>query len=97
MRHRLTGESIKCLIAGAALAEVESHQIRDVFRNRRVQAYGILHYRGLGHLTQVDAIKVRFLRDRVDLPSVDDIADEIFTGGLSSEEYLDRVRDGRVS
>ncbi len=96
IRHRLTGESIKCLISGAALTEVETHQIRDVLRNRRVQVYGILHYRGLGLLTQIDAITVKFLRERRDLPGVDDIADENFTGGLSSEDYLERLRDGRL-
>jgi hypothetical protein len=57
----------------------------------------MLSYRGLGLLSQIDAISVRFLRNRADLPTVDDIADETFTGGLSSEEYLERLRDGSLS
>lgn len=97
LRHRLTGESIKCIVLGAAYAELETHQIRDIWKYRRAQVYGLLHYRGLGMLSQVEAISIRFLRDRIDLPTVDAIADENFTGGLSSEEYLDRLRDGRLS
>lgn len=97
IQHRLTGESVKCLVSGSAIAELENRQVRDVWQNRRVQVYGILHYRGLGQLTQVDAISIRFLRQRRELPDVDDILDENFTGGLSSEEYLTRLRDGNVS
>jgi hypothetical protein len=96
LRHRLTGEGVKCLVFGPARAELETHQIRDVWRNRRVQVYGMLHYRSLGILNQIEAINVRFLRDRTELPTADDIADENFTGGLSSEEYLERLRDGRL-
>lgn len=97
IRHRLTGESVKCLVSGGAITELENRQIRDVWRNRRIQVYGILHYRGLGQLAQIEAISIRFLRDRRELPDVDDILDENFTGGLSSEEYLTRLRDGNVS
>jgi hypothetical protein len=91
---RLTGEEIKCFVSGAAADDLGEHQIRDVWRGHRVQVYGTLHYKGLGKLNQVEAIRVRFLRDRSDLPSVEDIADPDFTGGLKSEDYLARLRDG---
>jgi len=96
VRHRLTGESVKCLVSGEAEKELETHQIKDVWRYRRVQVYGMLHYRGLGDLKEVECIKVRFLRERHELPSVDDILDPDFTGGLRSEDYLDRLRDGDI-
>lgn len=97
IRQRLTGESVKCVVSGPALAELEAHRIGDILKGRRVQVYGLLHYRALGILQQVDTISLRFLRDRSELPTADDIADENFTGGLSSEEYLARLRDGRLS
>ena len=31
-----------------------------------------------------------------ELPSVDDILDEDFTGGLRTEEYLERLRNGQL-
>jgi hypothetical protein len=90
----LTGESIKCLVSGEAEREIENHQIKDVWRSRRVQIYGMLHYRGPGDLREVEVVRVRFLRDRNELPSVDDILDPDFTGGMRSEDYLARLRDG---
>jgi hypothetical protein len=94
VRYRLTGESIKCTVSGEAERELEHHQIKDVWRYRRVQVYGMLHYKGLGILKEVEAIRVRFLRDRNELPSVDDILDPDFTGGMKSEDYLAKLRDG---
>jgi hypothetical protein len=93
---RLTGEGIKCLVSGEAESELEQHQFKEVWRFRRVRVYGTLYYKGLGVLKEVDAIRVRFMPDNDDLPTVDDILDKDFTGGLTSEEYLARLRDGRV-
>lgn len=97
VKHRLTGETIKCIASGEAISELESHQIRDIWRGRRVQVYGKLHFKGLGVLNQVETTKVRFLRDRSELPDYETIQDEKFTGGLRTEEYLARLRDGRLS
>lgn len=94
VRYRLNGESIKCLCSGEAASELEQHQIKDVWRHRRVQVYGMLHYRGIADLREVDAIKIRFLRDRNELPNVEDILDPDFTRGVRSEDYLARLRDG---
>ena len=93
VNYRLTGNIIKCKVSGEAERELAQHQINDVWRHRRVQVYGMLHYRGTGDLKEVEAISVRFLRDRNELPSVDDILDPDFTGGLRSEDYLARLRD----
>lgn len=54
----------------------------------------MLHYNGLGDLKEVEAIKSRFLRDRSELPTVEDIIDPDFTGGMRSEDYLAKLRDG---
>ena len=93
IRYRLNGETIKCIVSGEAEKELENHQIRDVWRFRRVQIYGTLRYRGINDLREVDAIRIRFLREKGELPTVDDILDSDFTGGLTSEEYLARLRD----
>ncbi len=97
VKHRLSGEEIKCVASGHAVSELETHQIRDVWRGRRIQVYGTLHFKGLGILDRVDATKVRFLRERSELPDYSDIQDEKFTGGLRTEEYLVRLRDGKLS
>lgn len=94
IHSRLTGEEVKCVVSGDAADDLGEHKIRDVWRGRRIQVYGTLHFKGLGKLQQVEAIRIRFLRDRSDLPGVEDITDPDFTGGLRSEEYLARLRDG---
>ncbi len=95
--HRLTGDVVKCFVSGEATEELADHKIRDVWRNRRVLVYGKVHYKGLGKLTQVEAIRMRFLRDRSELPDIDDILDENFTGGMRSEDYLAKLRDGDLN
>ncbi len=97
VQERLTGEDVKCIVTGKARDELGEHQVRDIWHNRRVRVYGTLRFKGRGRLQQVDATMVRFLRDRSDFPDVADILDPDFTGGLSSEEYLERIRDGRLS
>jgi len=97
IRERLTSETVKCLVSGEAERELEHHQFKDVWRFRRVRVYGTLYYKGLGLLKEVDAIRVSFMPlDNSGLPTVDDILDKDFTGGLTSEEYLARLRDGSL-
>ncbi|GEO39450.1 hypothetical protein SAE02_35980 [Skermanella aerolata] len=97
VRHRVTGDIIKCIVSGKALMEVERHQIAEVFHNRRVQVTGMLYFKILGRLSQVEANEVRFLRSRSELPQVDDIIDRDFTGGMTSEDYVERQRNSRAS
>src|SRR3954452_22427005 len=97
LRVRVTGDTVKCFVRGNALKAFEDRQIGDVWRGRRVQLFGMLKFKGLGALSQIDADEVRFMRTGAELPSIDDILDEGFTGGLSTEEYLMRVRDGKPS
>jgi hypothetical protein len=94
IRHRLTGDEVKCFVSGAAEREISIREIGEVWKNRRLQVRGTIHFKAAGRVSHVDATDVRFLRDRNELPDVDDIADADFTGGLKSEEYLERLRDG---
>lgn len=94
VHSRLSGEEVKCVVTGQAADDLGEHQIREVWRGRRLQVYGTLHFKGMGKLQQLEAIRIRFLRDRSDLPGIDDIFDPDFTGGLRSDEYLARLRDG---
>lgn len=97
LRERLTGEDVKCILTGEAEEEMGEHQIKEVWQSRRLRVFGTLHFKGRGKLNQVEGSQVKFFRDRSDLPNVEDILDENFTGGLPSEEYLRRLRDGELS
>jgi len=94
---RLNGDTVKCVLSDEAQGGVEGHTIADVWKNQRIRVVGTIHYRAVGHITQILCDQVQFLRPRSDLPSADDIINTNFTGGLSSEEYLERLRSGQLS
>jgi hypothetical protein len=97
VKNRLNGESVKCILSGQALEVVQEHRIAEVYRPIRIRIFGVIYYRGLGRVFQMEGNTVEFVPPRSELPSVDDILDETFTGGLRSEDYLDRLRDGQLS
>jgi hypothetical protein len=96
LKIRVDGETAKCIAHGDAQSEVERHEIADVWRNRRIRVFGTIHYRALGRITQIECDAVQFLRPRDELPRPGEIIDRNFTGGLRSEEYLERLRSGEL-
>lgn len=97
VQHRLTGDEFDCRVYGDALRCLASLQVRDVWSARRLQISGTIYYKALGRIRRVDAHNVRFLRRSSELPDVEDILDEEFTGGLRTEVYLERLRDGSLT
>jgi hypothetical protein len=93
--ERAMGTTVRCIVRGAALQQVERQQIGDVWKpGRRVLVSGLIRYEAPGRIKEVVASDVRLLRERAELPKVKDIIDPDFTGGLSSEEYLEAIRSG---
>ena len=97
VKSRLTGDDVKCLVSGEAEKQLAQCEIGDVWKRRRLEVIGLLHFKGPGRISHVEAHRLRFFRSKDELPSTDDILDSDFTGGLSSEQYLERLRDGSVS
>jgi hypothetical protein len=97
VKLRVSGETVKCIAQGGAQTEVEHHEIADIWKNKRVRVFGIIYYKTLGQIMQIEADAVQFLRPREELPRANEILDENFTGGLRSEEYLERLRNGNLS
>ncbi len=97
IKNRLTGDEVKCFVAGEAERQLAHCEIGDVWRRRRLEVVGLLHFKGPSRIQHVDAHRLRFFRSRDELPTTDEILDENFTGGLSTEVYLERLRDGRLS
>ena len=58
----------------------------------RVHVRGMIRFNRPGHILQIEATDVVYARPRHELPTVDDILDEGSTGGLRTEEYLERLR-----
>jgi hypothetical protein len=91
----LTGAEVKCFLEGDALHLIEERTVDDVvFRDRRAELVGRLDYRSLGRISAAYIHTIRFTPDDEKLPSLADIVDTSFTGGLRSEDYLERLRAG---
>jgi hypothetical protein len=97
IRHRLSGNVIKCQLSGDALTKIAQHEIDEVFQGTRLLVIGTIFYKSVGNVAQVHATDIKFFPPRAQLPTTDDILDEDFTGGMTSEEYLAMMRDGQQS
>jgi hypothetical protein len=95
VRSWLTNADVKCFLSGEALRALEREPVANVvWKQRRVTALGVLRYRSLGKVSQADITQLEFADTARGLPGPSDVIDRQFTGGLSSEEYLERVRNG---
>lgn len=97
IRVRLTGDDLTCRLSGDALKQVEARHVGDLWKDCRVLVHGVIHYKGLGLPSRIDANEIRFFRTDGELPSLEEIQDEYFTGGVRSEEYLAGLRDDRFN
>jgi hypothetical protein len=94
IKHRLSGDEVKCFVSGEAEREISIREIGEVWSNRRLQVHGTIHFKAAGRISHIDATQVRFMRERNELPDLNEIVDPDFTGGLASEDYVARLRDG---
>jgi hypothetical protein len=97
VRSRRTGERIKCTLTPEAAADIRHREIGEVLAGRRLQVRGTLHYKAPHHLDHVTAEHVRVIPRNEELPTLDQIIDPNFTDGLSTEAYLEAVRNGRLT
>jgi hypothetical protein len=92
-KSRIDGSEIKAIATGDAFQQLESLRLSDVWQGVRVRVYGMISYRSLGVIESLNATGIEVL-DQSQLPGLDDILDENFTGGMTSESYLVSLRDG---
>lgn len=95
VRSRRTGERVKCTLTPDSYDDIKHREIGEVLEGRRLQVRGTLYYKAPHNLDRVTVEHVRVMPRREELPSLDEIIDPNFTGGLSTEEYLEALRDGR--
>jgi hypothetical protein len=92
LRARINGEIVKAFARDRAFQQLERIKLGDVWSGARVRVFGLLHFRRLGVIEHIDATNVEML-DIEQLPSMDEIVDPTFTGGLTTEEFLERLRN----
>lgn len=94
VRLRTTGDEVKCFVTGEAEKQVAQCEVGEIWRSSRVEILGLIHYRGPHRISYVEADRLHWFPAESELPRLSDLIDENFTGGLLSEDHLDRLRDG---
>ncbi|MCW5664039.1 MAG: hypothetical protein KIT35_09410 [Piscinibacter sp.] len=93
--ERRSRTEVWCTVSEAHRVEIAEHaNFDDVWSGRRVRVEGTLVYDEGGGLAKViaDSVHIVAVRD----VAVDEIHDPNLTQGLSSDEYLDRFREGTL-
>lgn len=97
VKHRISGKDVRCFLSGDALRDLEQEPVaKVVWRERKVVAVGVLSYRAVGKISRADVSRLEFIDPSEKLPQLADIIDYDFTSGLTSEEYLERLRNGEA-
>lgn len=93
VRERKTGADIWCRVDAALKHKIsEESRFEDVWDRKRVIVRGRIYFNSMGSIVRVRATSVATVAPRQ--MTIHDIKDNNFTGGLSVNEYLDRLREG---
>lgn len=95
IKSRRTGDDVKCQIRGRALEEIRARRVGEVLDHRRVRVRGLLYFKQRGRIDRVVVHAIRFMPSESELPAPMDLIDPDYTGGLSTEAYLEAIRSGR--
>lgn len=95
LKSRRTGDDVKCQVRGSALQEIRTRRVAEVLDHRRVRVRGLLYFKQKGRIDRVVVHDIRFMPSESELPTARDLIDPDYTGGLSTEAYLDAIRSGR--
>lgn len=91
----LTHRRISCRVSEEDRRAIQHNlTAADVWERRRVRIQGQLNYDATGRLIRLYEGKIRFLE--IKDVSLDHLHDPDFTGGLSPQEYLDRLWEGEL-
>lgn len=93
LRARIDGQDVKCVAKGHALDRIGHYQVSDVLNGLRVLVYGLLHYKDLEKIRDVEVEDLHVFGPDSDLPDYGDIIAPGFTGGLEAGEYLRQLRE----
>ncbi len=90
LRERLSGREVKCVLSTASADAIGAqHQWSEVWKDQRVAIAGLCHYDKVGTLTLVEVEEITRHQSR-DVP-ISALRDPNFSGGLTSQEHLDRL------
>lgn len=95
IEERKSGREINCRVGQEVIdAIANATSLKDVWEHRRVRVRGIVSFDASGQVTRVYAKSVTPIVPRS--MTHRDIEDKDFTAGLSTEVYLEKLREGEL-
>ena len=93
IRSRLDNQFIKCVSNGSALDRIGHYELAEVLKGMRVRVFGIIHYRNIEQVENIEVESVQVFAADQDLPDSDSIVSPDFTSGVESSAYLEALRE----
>jgi len=95
IRERKSGSEIWCEVPEEFRSEfTDKTNFDDVWNNRHVLIRGRIAYGSAGEISRISANEITPI-DSIPI-STEKIRDKDFTGGLTAEEYLKKLREGNI-
>ena len=95
IEERKSGREINCRVGQEVIDAIASATtLKDVWEHRRVRVRGLVSFDSSGQITRVYAKSVTPIMPRS--MTLKDIEDKEFTSGLSTQDYLEKLREGEL-
>lgn len=93
IRSRLDNQFIKCVSDSHGLDRIGHFEVAEVLRGLRVRVFGMIHFKGIEQVENVEVESVQVFEPDHELPDGDSVVSPNFTSGVESSAYLEALRE----
>ena len=93
LRSRLDGQIVKCISGDGGLDRIGHFEVAEVLRGLRVRVHGMMNYKDLEQIANIEVDGVHVFEPDKELPDMDAIVSPGFTGGIEASAYLEALRE----
>lgn len=94
IRSRIDQQNIKCISKDqGGLNQIGDYKVSEVLEGMRIMVNGMIHYKSMEQVENVEVEDVEVFRADHELPDKDAIVSPNFTSGIEACEYLETLRD----
>ena len=93
IRSRLDSQLIKCISSDGGLNRIGHFEVAEVLKGLRVRVFGVIKYKHIEQVENIEAESVQVFAADHDLPDSDSIVSPNFTSGIESSAYLKALRE----
>lgn len=91
LKSRIDGQLVKCVAGEGGLDRIGHYQVSEVLKGFRVRVHGLILYKDMEQINQIEVEDVHVFEDDEKLPNFEDVVAPNFTDGLEASEYLKEI------